>query len=732
MNIQEVRQHILALRQQGKAYAVLDAGWRYLATVPDDAEITELVLGGLVDVGLGGLVRELLQLRTDLDQQTAKKWQAAADVVPMGRVPWAELADTYKANLALLIAHHPQMAEQKQALDHSLRGLHLYRTTDGHYLLSRRKAGHYREWLPAITDHAHDANLKLPRLRHGTPIFIDGISLGPMVERVFDATASIGLNQSLAVFLVDEELSHLAAWLHVVDRSKQLADERFFVFCGAGALQALAEFLDGHDDLASAPCCAITPPGFAVLRERLLSLHEGVLLRRENAYQEIVEQLTERYAQRDLDYWRARVQDKGPVVVVTSRATTMLQYSARDIGHALEEMGYEFHLLIDAADHLQLTGLQVLRHILKLDPVLCVLLDHLRCEQNNLLFNIPTLTWVQDPLPNLLNARAGASIGPLDFVCGYYRGRCVEEFGYPRKQFFDAPFPVSTRIFHDGPVPASDRENPSCDIVYVGHMQDTVDAHFEHWQKQSSAVLQPVLQTTYERVMDTLRRGGHIIEPVSFLRPILDELGIRLQDNTFEKIAYQYCHRLFDLAYRQQTLGWVGEWAGRTGRRFQIYGRGWENHPELARFAAGPIEHGDSLRRVYRGARLALQTIPSGFQHQRTFEALASGLLVLARYSPNSFGGHSMQQFRRRKQDGEHMQTAAAFFPRLDRVVFRSAAEFERLAEHYLADTSAYDTVLAELREIVLNKYSYNRVLAGVLDKIKDCLSPHVRAAAAS
>ncbi|MCH8054205.1 MAG: hypothetical protein IH895_09105, partial [Planctomycetes bacterium] len=94
MNIQQARQQIIALRQQGKEYAMLDVGWQYLAAVPDDTEIAELVLGGLLDVGLGGLVRELLQLRTDLDQQTAKKWQAAADAAPVGRVPWPELADT--------------------------------------------------------------------------------------------------------------------------------------------------------------------------------------------------------------------------------------------------------------------------------------------------------------------------------------------------------------------------------------------------------------------------------------------------------------------------------------------------------------------------------------------------------------------------------------------------------------------------------------------------------------
>ncbi len=40
--------------------------------------------------------------------------------------------------------------------------------------------------------------------------------------------------------------------------------------------------------------------------------------------------------------------------------------------------------------------------------------------------------------------------------------------------------------------------------------------------------------------------------------------------------------------------------------------------------------------------------------------------------------------------------------------------------------------MLAELREIVLNKYSYLSVMAGVLDKIRDYLSPHTHAAAAS
>ncbi|MCH8853092.1 MAG: glycosyltransferase family 1 protein [Planctomycetes bacterium] len=731
MNTQQARQQIIALWQQGKEYAALDVGWRYLATVPDDAEITELVLGGLLDVGLGGLVRELLQLRRDLDQQAAKKWQAAADAAPAGRVPWAELADTYRANLALLIARHPHLAEQEQALEQSLRGLHLYRTTDGHHLLSRRKAGHYREWLPAITDHRHDVELELPKLRHGTPVFIDGISLGPMVERVFDATASIGLNQSLPVFLVDEELSHLTAWLHLADRSKQLADERFFVFCGARALDDLVEFLDGHDDLASAPCCAITPPGFAALRDKVMSLHAGVLLRRQNAFLEIMEQLKDRYAERDVDYWRARVQDKGPVIAVTSRATTMLQYSARDIGHALEEMGYDFHLLIEAADHLQLTGLQVVRHILEVDPVLCVLIDHLRCEQNKLLFNIPTLTWVQDPLPNLLNAQAGASIGPLDFVCGYYQDRLVSEFGYPESQFIVAPFPVSTRAFHADPVATDHELEYDCDIVYVGHMPGTMESHFAKWHGDSPAEFGPFLQIIYDRVKNVLESGAHMTLPALFLRGIVDEFGARMGEKEFENLAYAFAYRLFDLGYRQQTLSWVGKWAERTGRRFRIYGRDWENHSELGGFAAGPIAHGEPLRRLYCSTPLVLQCIPGGFMHQRSYEAIACGALVLVRFSPKDFYQVSVEEWTRRTEAGEFLDSAATTFPGLANLVFHNADEFEKLAEQYLQDRNARERALAPIRDVVLGKYTYASVMQRIMNEIKQRLGTAEPVAAA-
>ncbi len=241
MNIQQARHQVLTLQRQGEVYAMLDMGWRYLAGVPSDSESAEVVLRGLLDVGLGGVARELLQARKDLDRQVVEKWQVEISGVSAGRVSWADLKETYRANLAVLLEHQPHLAGIEHELEHALRSVHLYRTSAGHFLLSRRQAGQYRQWLPGITDYAADRKLTVPPLPHGTPVFMDGISLGPLIDRVFEATASTGINRSLPMFLVDADPVHLAAWLHVADRSKLLADERVWVFSGAEALQELEQ-----------------------------------------------------------------------------------------------------------------------------------------------------------------------------------------------------------------------------------------------------------------------------------------------------------------------------------------------------------------------------------------------------------------------------------------------------------------------------------------------------------
>ena len=139
MDNQQARDLILTLREQSGVSAMLAAGWHYLAAVPDDPEIAELVLEALLEVGLGGVARELLQARRDLSPQSVETWRQRVGEAPSGRVSWAPFKNTYRSNLRLLVERQPHLADIEPELDRALRGLHLYQTSAGHYLLSKRR-----------------------------------------------------------------------------------------------------------------------------------------------------------------------------------------------------------------------------------------------------------------------------------------------------------------------------------------------------------------------------------------------------------------------------------------------------------------------------------------------------------------------------------------------------------------------------------------------------------------
>ena len=182
----------------------------------------------------------------------------------------------------------------------------------------------------------------------------------------------------------------------------------------------------------------------------------------------VKERLRRRSESRDQAYWANRLRPGARVLGFTSRFTTMLQYSMRDIGAALEEHGYEFRMVMEPANHVRSTELSAAKQMDEFDPALVILLNHFRCELPQPWVGVPVLTWVQDPTDLVFSNRVGSSIGPLDFVCGYYADHCVEEFGYPRRRFFSIPFiPVSSSQFHDAELAAPDIERFECDAWTV-------------------------------------------------------------------------------------------------------------------------------------------------------------------------------------------------------------------------------------------------------------------------
>jgi hypothetical protein len=213
-----------------------------------------------------------------------------------------------------------------------------------------------------------------------------------------------------------------------------------------------------------------------------------------------------------------------------------------------------------------------------------------------------------------------------------------------------------------------------------------------------------------------------------------------------------YMWRLADRLFRHEALGWVAEWAARTGRSFRIYGNGWDRHPTLAPFAAGPAANGRELLCVYRASRINLQLMPGGFIHQRALDGLAAGGFFLTRQVPADLRGRTLRRLVQRIDElgvissdalfsasdpelrallrnylGPHVASAACCaadvltalkvnaellhpdeaFPGFEEIVFDSSQRFAHLADRFLADDGARARIAAAHRQTVLRHFSY-------------------------
>lgn len=702
----EGRTALLALRAAGRRDELIELGYRYLEVVDDDPEIALTVLRALVEAGLGGPARELLHDRRDL-AAAAADLEGSLDSLPAGLIPWSELTTNLERNAIALMDGRPHLAGIDAALATALEDRELYRTRQGTLHLSRVVPGRVRAWVPSFHDPAH--RTELPLDVSGPVPAVMGTGTSPLADRVWQATRPDDPSRPAAVpvFVVEDDLDRLAAWLYTTDRTDMLGDPRVLVFAGPDAPGQLERYLEDNEDIRP-PEVFVTPTWARGLGEAVGDVTRRIAARRTETLRALTTRLAQRGAARSAADWADRLAPGATVIGVASRTTTMLQYSMRDIGQALEALGYRFRLLIEQADHRGQSTLTMSRAIDETDPALIVLINHFRFEQRETLGASPILTWLQDPTDLILSKETGASIAPLDFVCGYYQRRCTKEFGYPPQRFFPAPLPVSSRIFHDAPLDRDDTD-VVCDAMYVGHLHDTADEHLERFGAAVPADMHPLLEAIRVEVTQRHARGEHLAlrEAGPLVSSIARTMNVTLTPAAREQLSGYFAFRLFDILFRRQTLLWAARWAERHGRSLRLYGRGWERDPELARFAAGPVEHGEALRRAYRGARLTIQTIPGGFGHQRAYEALLSGSLVVGRRIPPDF-----------------LETGSVrTFPALADVVFRDAAELADVAETYLADPDRRDRVRREFAEIVRREFCYEGVVAGLLDRIRGALS---------
>jgi hypothetical protein len=728
LNIARLTEQLAGLYRAGRTYAFIRQAHRVLAVEPEAPELAALTLRALVELGYGGPALELIRLRPDLRRVTAedKRLESALADLPDRHIPWTTFRTVFEHNRGALLAHRPELADLVSSLPDMLEDVDLYQSLDGHPHVCRRRRGHLREWLPDLSGYEDLAGVQLPPRQQIRPAAVIGLRVQSLIEPVWQQTANLFLTYGHPLYLIEPDLVRWAAWMHYEDHQELLNDERVYLFAGPSALDQFRELLESVDYLPP-PQLFIDQGEDAEYATSVRKVSERAQAEVREALDAAATSLALRYEDRDAGAGARRLSPPGPILAVTSRYTTMLQFSTRDTLAALKEMGYETHMLIEDRDHHYMPGNLICRAIEELDPAMIIFLDHLRYEYPFIPKTIPFLTWIQDPMPALLCPEAGESIGPFDFVCGIYKPRCTTEFGYPADRFVPLDVPVSSKLFHDGELDPETQARYACDVSFISNASTPVERFHASAAPTYPDEYRPMLDRIYAVTTEMLKAGEFPTDNAMGLTSrAAEETGLRLNPRQLQHVAIHHAYRVLDWGRRQQSLEWVADWARRTGRTFRIYGRGWENHPTLAAHAAGVIEHGEPLRQACRASRLSLQLIPSGFRHQRSYEILASGSLPLTRYSHLDFASLPVEEYVRRREagldpDGERL------FPKLERITFTTAGEFEALAEDYLANEAKRNEVLADLRAVVMERCTYDAAMKKVMRAFRERLESSAR-----
>jgi hypothetical protein len=595
------------------------------------------------------------------------------------------------------------------------------------------------------------------------PYLFEGLNLGWLFRRVYDATRDTFLGYSCPLFVVEPEPALIALILHLHDWTDICSDPRVFWFLGASCTERLRTFWAGEPDLGfprqAYALCAFRPPP----RPRAVEVVEAAAHERQDQLQRSLLDLETRYAERDRPYYAKRFDEAlsgaGPplrILAGVSTHTTFLKYSMRDAKRAFEELGHQCVVLTEPTPYHTIGPLTYHDAIRTQDPDLFFNIDHLRPEFEGLLpSGLPLLTWDQDQLPHVFTRSNIERIGPLDFVAGYAKSRCAAA-GCNPAQLLQARVPTCAEQFGGEPLTDAEHARYTCDVSYVSHASQTPELfHQEERSLYQDRNVRALLDVMYELAPAALET--HHVMGGGVAQMILEEatrhcrLG-KPDPELRHRLVGWYLWRLGDRLFRHQALEWVAQWARDSGRTLRIYGNGWAEHPTLSSFAAGPAENGRELVCIYRASKINLQLMPAGFLHQRALDGLAAGGFFLGRTTPSDVRGLLLRQLDDcirelgiattpellacrdetlaallKEHQGEwlnrldpnendllgQIQAAAEplqaeeVFPHLREILFDSPESFAKKADRFVADDQARRTITQDMRGVVVDRFSY-------------------------
>jgi hypothetical protein len=470
------------------------------------------------------------------------------------------------------------------------------------------------------------------------PVMVAGEDMGWLWNGIYQlpcqAAAAPGHRPPL--FFLMKDIERLWVILHVHDWRVLLADGRVRLFVGDDCFDRFRRSLAADAGCPWPRLSVRVDPSLWSGSPTLDEILTQARTRTEQGLLRYTEQFRLAYAGASPESIGARFRSGQGLKIlgITSRFTTFLQYSMRDWLASFQRLGHQTRLVIEEHDHEFCNPQTIARSCAEFQPDLVVIIDHYRRELGGLPERVPVAMWVQDALPNIFRRQAGAAQGPLDYCLGFARLRMIHEFGYPADRYMPAIVGCDELRFQRRELSPAEQTEFGCDVSFVSHASATAESLLKtEIDRAGSPDATRLLRAIFDPLMAVYDAGGIVTEPIQIRRMIdlaLRQTKTSLPDGEMPKLMELFVQRINNALFRHQSLHWLAE----MGVNLRLYGRGWENHPQLSRFARGIADNANQLPLIYAASRISLQISPHGAVHQRVMEGLACGGFFLIRRCP--------------------------------------------------------------------------------------------------
>lgn len=594
------------------------------------------------------LPAELLAAASDLLMR-AQRWSRAAQVLSLltQHSPAYEMRRRLAANLAAIHECRPRLYDillQANQVDSPYR---VASAQGGAATLVRvGESGKAHSLSPG-----NDPVAAVQRIRQqldafvntGQPVGLAGLGDGYLLLELARSAPKLLLDQQHPVFLFEPEAALVFAALMIHDYSDAdgpIAQPRFRWFVGPDWGDHFAKALDDDPFMLGPVGMVGLGEQAAAIQKRAEQCMQGV----SDKVKTLRDRLGAHYGALSLDQIIAPfspIADGRPrasrVLVITSRLTTVLQYAARDVQAAFDQLGWETELLIEPSAHQQVTTHAIIDAIDRLRPDLIFKIDHLNYESNGLFPpQVPTVCWIQDHMPQLTCEKAGRSIDPREFALTFSGPMFIDRYQYPPEHVIDMPMMLA----RPQTLPAT-WTNDGDDLVYASNVSKPADRLARDVVEHVTDAERPLAKELCDALLAIYERGENV--PTHHE---LDRLAQRLMACSSQfacppEVRHNLVQRVWTqlniALYRQQALGWVVDAADDLGLSVALYGHGWEDNPRFARFARGFMEPGEGLAQLIRSAKVNLNLEPYPcFTHHRLLDGLMSGGFFLVREHPGN------------------------------------------------------------------------------------------------